>query len=111
MNTIKVTFFDEELTLSFEKSNYLNGNIYVGIINAENGEPWADLTVNLGIKLARSYAYLDSNSPSYFQSLIKTLEKLGLIIDTHETAQSGFCIYPLYELTDKFLNEWCREIV
>lgn len=112
MKTIKLTIFGEKVTLKFVKNKYINNhNIYVGMVDAETEELWGDLTVNLEYAVPEPYAYLNSNSCSCDQSIIKTLEELNLIIETGETAFSGYCIYNLYKLTDEFLNEWCSDIL
>ena len=45
--------------IEFQFDNYVdNGNLYVGMITAEDGypEPWSSLTVNLGVKCADNCA-------------------------------------------------------
>lgn len=106
MKTIKINFLGEKFTLGFVKSTYANnGNIYVGVYSPY-GEPFTDLTVNLGIELEEKTAFIDTNNCD--KSIINALERRGLIINSYRTVSSGFCIYPIYFLTDDFLNNWCE---
>lgn len=77
-----------------DKGEYENGNIAIVLVNVEEGEAIADLTVNLG-PLMEGHAYLDTNN---FPEARKFVEENGLGEPTGATAQSGFCIYPLYKL-------------
>lgn len=109
MKTIKCKLYGETYEFYFVKSIYqINFNDYVGVYTVD-GEPWSSLTVNLGVMLDVNEAYIDTNNCA--KEIIRELEKRGLIIKTDETRVSGFCTYPLYILTDKFLEEWCIEMM
>ncbi len=76
------------------KDNYMyDDNIYLGLITTI-GEPAADLTVNLE-PLEGPFAYIDVNNASYAETFL-TENRLGK--PTGTVRQSGFVIYPLYEL-------------
>ena len=109
MKTISCRLYGEICDLYFVKSMYqTNFNDYVGIYTVD-GEPWSNLTVNLGEMLDVNEAYIDINNCA--KEIIEELEKRGLIIETDEKRISGYCIYSKYILTDKFLQEWCIEMI
>lgn len=78
-----------------EKSEYPNGNTAIVLIDAEEGEEIAVLTVNLGAKLgSERQAYLDTNNFPEGEQFIKE-NNFGEMIGV---GMSGFCTYPLYIL-------------
>lgn len=92
----------------FWKSEYANnGNTYIGIVTwdeeDECWEAWGDLTVNLPYTcLEENQAFLDTNNCT--PEIIEILIDKGYIKNTGVTKQSGWCVYPLVELTEEFLN-------
>lgn len=109
MNQIEITFnaFDKEHKARFWKSNYANnGNLYVGIMTwnevDECWESWSDLTVNLGITCLPGTAFIDTNNCS--GEIITTLADKGYIQNTGFAMPSGFCMYPMVEFSEEFLN-------
>ena len=98
--------FDEEITVMFEKGTYANnGNLYIGALSVCDGylEPYCNITVNLPEFLDDNKAYLDINNANH-QLLIK-MKKAGLIKYCERNRASGFCSYPLYEFSQKFLDD------
>lgn len=77
-----------------EKSEYPNGNTAIVLIDTEEGEEIAVLTVNLGAELGEKIAYLDTNNFPEGEKFIKD-NNLGEMIGV---GMSGFCTYPMYAL-------------
>jgi hypothetical protein len=104
-----------EYNVFFFKSNYMDNNrIYVGCMceNEEYGgyEPYCDVTVNLDQKMPKgNYGFLDTNNGD--RNLFNLMYGNGWIKDTGMFGFSGFCMYPLVEFTEKFLNEICESEV
>lgn len=105
---ISFEFFGKKYNARFRKSSYVNGgNLYIGVViweeDGEYWEPWCDLTVNLpGQELKDKQALLDTNNCP--PVIIDILFDKGFIRDTGIMMPSGFCIYPLVEFTEEFLN-------
>lgn len=76
------------------KKNYWdNGNLAITL--SEPGEgPYATLTVNLGKKLPKNQAFVDTNNCYWAERFIQENE-LGH--PAGEVGYSGWCRYPLYE--------------
>lgn len=78
------------------KSAYCqNGGLALPMFVEETYEPFATLTVNLSenLKLPENMAYVDTNNCPWAEEFIAKYE-LGK--PTGQTAQSGWCTYPLY---------------
>lgn len=105
---IKFSFLGEEYKARFWKSKYANnGNLYIGVVYWDEDYkcwmPWGDLTVNLpGMKPEPNEAFLDTNNCA--PEIISVLKKKGYIKGTGIVRQGGFCMYPLVEFADEFLN-------
>ena len=69
-----------------------NDNLFIGFED-ENGELWY-ATTNLGIKLPKGFAFVDTNN---FRDAATIIPNEGIGRFAGETAQSGYCTYPLYE--------------
>lgn len=93
--------------LSFTKSTYRVDNTLAieGLYRDAEFDcdmPFATLTVNLGDKnLKPNQAYVDTNNT---HDLITLLEKVGVAERTDYCRVSGFCLYPLYEFDEKWLE-------
>ena len=72
---------------------FSNDNLSLDLFSIEDG-PIARLTVNLGDKLEKNMAYLDTNNCGWAR---KFVEEYGLGRDTGIVKSSGWCTYPLYE--------------
>ena len=83
-----------------------NDNTYIGLISRKNGfiEPFDDLTVNLGIPLAKNLAYIHVNH--FKKEFLDALEKQGFITPTDGRAVSGYVTYPLYILHLEKMQEY-----
>ena len=107
---MKYNSYGTEYELSFRKGHYQNNNtLAVQIMSKEASEDWYEpfcmLTVNLPTtkSLAENRAYVDTNNcPS---DLVQLLEEQGVMKRTLITAPSGYCIYPLYEFSQEWLNK------
>lgn len=104
----KLNLYEKERELIFEKNEYKNKGINIRAIvkEKENGceyyDLWCDITVWLE-PLTDNKAYIDTNNCN--PEIINFLEKEGYIKATGTNKVSGFCTYPLYEITKKFLQE------
>ena len=100
--------WDEEYKLIFCKDNYANNNrIYIGCMCEDEiyggYEPYCNITVNLDCDMPDgNFGFLDVNNISL--NLFDLMYKEGWIKDTGERGKSGFCVYPLVEFTDEFLE-------
>ena len=111
MKKLKMKLYGKKWKLVFRKGNYSNNyNTAIDVwgykILKSRAIPFCDLTVNLQwLRGKIKEAYIDVNNCP--EAIIKELTDRGLIIPTDIKLRSGFVEYPLYTLTDKFLNEWC----
>lgn len=72
-----------------------NGATALYIINAENGEYYSDITVNIEPYFFENQneVIIDDNLP---KGILKRLEEIGLLQNTGKHARSGFCTYKVY---------------
>lgn len=108
-NPIEITFvfFGKEYKARFWKNNYLNNNnTYIGILTWDEQykywEPWGDLTVNLDVQLEANKGFINVNYSGH--EIVAALMEKGYVKDTGILRQSGFCVYPLVEFSEEFLN-------
>lgn len=83
-------------TVTIERAEYRNNKaLALSLYDAEDGCPYATLTVNLpdSAALAENEAYIDTNNCPWAEALILE-NKLGN--PTGRYGRSGFCMYPLY---------------
>ncbi len=90
-----------------ERTEYVNGGLAVTMwekgYEDENGtdwEPYADLTRWL-MDVGERMAFVDENN---LQGIGQWLEDNDLATYTGIDMPSGYCMYPLYEFTDKFFE-------
>jgi hypothetical protein len=101
--------YGTDYTLAFEKASYAyGGGLAIEVHCREKGEGWwepyATLTKNL-YPVGDSQAYLDENNlPDLVERVIAEGWAVPIGADT-----SGFCIYPLVQFTDEFLDEICYD--
>jgi len=101
MKTIEVSLWGETYKLNTIIDNYRsNGNIYIGLIT-QDGEPFADLTVNIK-PLSANCGAVDTNNLPCAEALI---EKYGLG-ERFTYVSSGFCNYPVYEFNIDNVREY-----
>jgi hypothetical protein len=104
MKKLKLNAWGEKQSLGIYLDNYTeNGNLYVGLVccnKADYGEPWSDLTVNLGVKLAPNKAYIDINDNG--NEIVNWLvaNKLG------KPTGNIFCTYPEFEFDMNELKKY-----
>lgn len=86
----------ETYELSFEKHNYANNGSLALILVEEDGEPFADVTVNLpySCECAEDEAYVDENN---LPNIGKWLVTNKIAKKTKVVAHSGFCTYTKYK--------------
>ncbi len=94
MKTYELEFYGETYNLVAKTANYSNNGSLAVMLETDEGEPFATLTVNLADGVAESeYQYVDTNNCSWAEEFIKK-NKLGE--PTGMMGFSGFCQYPLY---------------
>lgn len=100
--------YGDNYTLAFERAEYCFGDIAIEVHCKEEGEEWwepyATLTVNLGLCFD-GQAHLDTNNVKH---LCEFVMERGWAKRIGEGA-SGYCTYPLVEFTDEFLNDICLD--
>jgi len=102
--------YGNDYTLAFEKAAYVYGGLAIEVHCKERGsewwEPYGTLTKNLpGFATPQDGAFLDANN---LGPLCDRVMAEGWAEQVGE-ARSGFCIYPLVEFADKFLDEVCYD--
>ena len=70
---------------------------------SECAEPWSTLTVNLGRKLEKDCAFIDTNNNG--DGILPWLIRHGLGVPTGVLERSGYCVYPEFRFRKKVLRE------
>jgi len=95
MKTYELEFYGEKFNLVAKTANYSDNDSLAVMLETDEGEPFAVLTVNLSDGVAeKEYQYIDTNNNSWAEEFIKKY-KLGE--PTGIMGFSGFCQYPLYK--------------
>jgi hypothetical protein len=91
--TFMLNLFDEETPVHFSFDHYMNGALFVGLVDEEG--PYADVSVNLpeSKDLAPDEFFLKSWSEN--EELANRLIKKGLIIPTGKQASMGARSYKI----------------
>lgn len=97
----------------------VNGRIYLGLYTFSHDdevedddcgwwEPYCDITVNLSAPLIdnKTCAFIDTNNGSF---LYNWIIKNDLGKPTGRTANSGFCVYPEFELNIEEIRHYLSE--
>lgn len=80
-----------EYEIGLTVNHYLeNNNLFVGMV-CYNGEPFANLTVNLSVPCDENCAFIDTNNLG--MGIMAWLEKNNLGTQTFRFQRSGFCEY------------------
>lgn len=95
---------NKPVTARLETDRYINDNLAILVFETEPDEYddgyYCDLTTNFGEVLeSPDMFYLDTNKAP--ADLINVLEKDGLFTYTGRIRSSGFCNYPICQLTEK----------
>jgi hypothetical protein len=92
---IVIDFLGEPTGLYVTVGEYDSGATYVGAVEADAGEPFCDVTVNLGgmPDVDPAMAFINTNDCP--KALRECLMDLGLYRPTGIEEKSGFCTYPL----------------
>ena len=100
METFKINLYGTDYEVSLVKSAYMNNdNLYIGLKGTE-GEPFADLTVNIST-LPENQAAVDTNNCPWAEDFIIE-NRLGS--NTGIRLKSGYCSYPVYEFDLNKIN-------
>lgn len=97
--------FNESITINLKPERYLNDNLAIMVFETEpediyDDSYYCDLTTNFSEQLKNpDLFYLDTNNVPY--NLIAVLEKNGIFTYTGNVHPSGFCTYPICQLTEK----------
>lgn len=95
---------NQPVTADLKTDRYINDNLAILVFETEPEEYddgyYCDLTTNFGEPLeSPDMFYLDTNKAP--ANLIYVLEKNGLFTYTGRIRPSGFCNYPICQLTEK----------
>ena len=97
-----VTDFGTYDVIAYKHRYYDNNNLAVELITRDR-EPFARLTVNLGPKLRRDHAFVDTNNCPWAPQF---LQEHNLAKPVGAVGHSGFCDYPLYKFDLSKLEEY-----
>ena len=92
-------FNGEKVTLIVSTYASYN-NLYVGLIS--EGEPYADITVNLEHLTDPCTAFVDTNNLPNIEKFL-TDNHIAEYLGTIQT--SGYCAYPLYRFNPEIINK------
>lgn len=88
---MKTINYDNE-KLNIIVDNYIDNNLYVGLVTKNDLEVYADLTINIP-----TYMFEEDNeiiiSGDIGNDLVEKMEKIGILTDTNKIACSGFGRY------------------
>ena len=108
MQTYKFTDqYNDTMDAYLVHGYYHDDSLAVEMVANGDGEwePWATLTVNLG--LGNAYRqFIDTNNCPWATEF---LESNGLAKPMGIEMPSGYCTYPMYEFTSKFFDECAGE--
>ena len=97
------TFTYKGQRVFLQKEEYRNNGTLASLMFTEDGELFSNVTVNLNHPLqSDDMAFLDENN---LPGIGKWLEKNHLAIHMGVKVNSGFCLYPLYMVLDKHLQQ------
>ena len=103
----ELNFYGDTYKVIPFKSRYFNNDTLAVVLMTENGEPFADLTVNIADSLANdTMAYIDVNNNEWVEKFLKDNE---IAQPTDLFGFSGFCVYPLYKFDLTKLEEFEEE--
>lgn len=94
MKTTTINLYGEEESVMVVTGHYNNNNSLAVMLETDDGEPFATLTVNLSDGIAEGeYQYVDTNNCPWAEDFIK---ENGLGTPMGIMGYSGYCQYPLY---------------
>ena len=94
----KSPYMEEPLRMNLRIAAYLNNNsLFIGLVDAEEHEPFSDVTVNVNgsEKLAPYQVAVHNYSEN--TGMEKFIEAHGLGMPTGQTIRSGFVVLPVYQ--------------
>ena len=101
--TMKYKLYDEVYDLGLYVDRYANyDNLYIGLVDAETGEDFADLSINIE-PLPEDYICLSGDFQKEHEALIKKY-KLGTF--TGEYSYSGYGKYPIYKMNMDVVRQY-----
>ena len=102
----KSFYLEEPLRMNLRIAAYLNNNsLFIGLVDADECEPFTDLTVNVtgSEKLAPYQAAVHNYSEN--EGMERFVEAHGLGTPTGQTIRSGYVVLPVYQFNrDKLLQ-------
>lgn len=99
-----LNLWGREYRLNIVEDRYSNNNsLYLGLIDADTKEPFANFTVNLSDGVATDNCqYVDTNNLPELADLIEEYKLGTYICDGY----SGYCSYPLYNFDEKEVSKY-----
>ena len=109
METMKLNFMGDDYELVIVEDKYsANDTLYLGLIDVNTYELFADITVNIPYGVAEENTqYVDTNS--YCDVLKNIVKKYKLGTKVGADIQSGFCSYPLYKFNRKNIEKYLAD--
>ena len=105
MSIYEFNCYDEIAKVNIEYSQYIeNNNIAIILRDAYDKSVWARLSVNIKSLPEGQFAVDVNNCPTAEEFLIK----YGIAIPTGKDVISGYCVYPIYELTKPEYNKYLK---
>ena len=103
----KSPYLEEPLQLNLRIAAYLNNNsLFIGLVDADECEPFTDLTVNVtgSEKLAPYQAAVHNYSEN--EGMERFVEAHGLGTPTGQTIRSGYVVLPVYKFNREKLIKY-----
>jgi len=91
---------DYEVMLVFNRYAE-NGNLCIGLIMSDTGEPFSTITVNIE-NLPDDYFCVDTNNGPHYEAF---LTENHIATPVGVSLASGYCSYPMYELNTSKKSE------
>ncbi len=88
----------EKLELEFVE--YIMGGSGI-VAYTEDGDIYGNLTTNVGPQNRGYWLTIDTNN---YPNMDKTLLENNILDELITEVQSGFCMYPVYQLSDQYID-------
>lgn len=101
-NTYEIKLHGRTYRFELHKEHYcVNGGLAIEAVDADSGEPFDVITVNILAGLSPDEACIDTNNCPWAPGFMKDN---GIATDTGLSFPSGFCTYPLYKFNKEALD-------
>ena len=94
-----IDLWGDTIDLKFVKAKYYYGDVAIIAVDADTGEEWATVTVNLPYPLDDGCVFMDTNN---HKAIVDAMVNEGYIELTGLEMPSGFCMYPEARLNEEW---------